>query len=268
VSTRASSVPTKEMTGAEWTIDNWREKARGSSIISSDPFGDTSIGIFNMMYSPQCDIREGQFPHGLYVQMLKPPDGVTIKDNYGDTPSGIDMIQQWSCPLVGWEVTHDWNGAKVGIYHGVIGVHMFSIDIANAKLDSSLDSLTVKIKLTYITPKRLSKTPATTSGFEDRVQLASASAATSVRQIGEAEEKETAAHVDEALLKLLQEFGMNNDDRTASCLARLGVKTKDDFQFLSSQDLLNGGLSLVSVRKIEKAVKLSTSENTKKCMLL
>jgi hypothetical protein len=253
------------MTSAEWTIDNWREKAKGSSIISSDPFGDTSTGIFNMMYSPKCEFRPNQFSHGLYVQMLKPPDGVTIKDNYGDTPSGIDMVQQWSCPLVGWEVTHDWNGVKVGIYHGVTGMHMFSIDIANQKLDSSLDSLTVKIQLTYITPKRLSKTHVTTS---DRLQLDSASAATAVRQVGEEEEKEIAPHVDEALLELLRECGINDDDRTASSLARLGVKTKHDFQFLSSQDLLNGGVSLVSVRKIEKAVKLSTSENAKKCRLL
>jgi hypothetical protein len=213
-----------------WTIDDWRAKSKGLSTIASDPFGDTTTGIFSLMYSPKSEQKQ-QFLHGLYAQMLRAPEGID------PLKIQIEIIQQWSCPLVGWKENQFWIRVGIGFYHGVVGLKMFSLDAVESKLDSASDSLTVSIDLIFITPEILSAS----------------------MTCGEIEEKKQVA-LDPLLLEKLRGFGVKDIEQTSAALTKLGVHEEDDFEFLTKEDLLNAGVTLVSVRKIEKAVKLQKVE--------
>jgi hypothetical protein len=123
---------------------------------------------------------------------------------------------------------------------GFVGLKMFSLDAVESKLDSASDSLTVSIDLIFITPQ--------------------------IR--GEIEEKKQDA-LDPVLLEKLRGFGVKDIEQTSAALTKLGVHGEDDFEFLTKEDLLNAGVALVSVRKIEKAVKLQKAEidSKKQCIV-
>src|SRR5690349_8773410 len=126
-----------------WEITDWREKA-GGQIICSEPFGSTSTGIYSLVYSP----KNGQsvpfklsayttLIHGLYVLMLRMPEPILPSER-------VEVIQRWSCPLIGWSYSVGTALAVNGCY-GVAGLPLFSLDVVEAKLGTSSNSVVIEL---------------------------------------------------------------------------------------------------------------------------